>query len=95
MSLELVLTPTGHLWLGQDNSDNGTAPDAWVKKAAAFAASRPEGLFALAARRPEVPPPPSFAFWRDFACRYLTRLCRTPGVEGHPIESVEAPAQAQ
>ncbi len=53
----------------------------------AFKDSQEAGLFALAAVRPEAPLSPSFAFWRNFACHYLTELCRTP--EGADLEPIE------
>ncbi|MBT8342902.1 MAG: DEAD/DEAH box helicase [Desulfatitalea sp.] len=66
-----------------------------ARVAAAFSSSQAEGLFALAATRPDAPPPPSFTFWRDFACRYLTQLCRTPESVGHRLEAIEAPEASQ
>ncbi len=96
MHFELILTPAGRLRLQQGDDENGAAPDAWsMKAAAAFGSSQAEGLFSLAAARPEAPPPPSLAFWRDFACCYLTRLCRTPESVGHRIDPIEAPAEAE
>ncbi len=96
MHFELILTPAGHLRLQQEDGRNGNAPDTWMtRSAAAFASSQAEGLFALAAAQPEVPPPPSFAFWRDFACRFLTRLCRTPESAGSRIDPIEAPGEAE
>jgi SNF2 family DNA or RNA helicase len=96
MPFELILTPASRLRMQPGDDDGGAAPDAWVKRAAAaFASSQAEGLFALAAARPEVPPTPSLAFWRDFACHYLTRLCRTPESAGQRIDPIEAPAEAE
>jgi non-specific serine/threonine protein kinase len=96
MHFELILTPAGRLRLQQGDDDNGATPDAWSMKAvAAFGSSQAVGLFALAATRPEAPPSPSLAFWCDFACRYLTRLCRTPESVGHRIDPIDAPAEAE
>jgi SNF2 family DNA or RNA helicase len=94
MSSELTLTPAGHLrvQLGDEDSRH----DAWMAKAtAAFSSSRAEGLFALAATRPDAPPPASFAFWRDFACRYLTQLCRTPESVGNRIDPIAPPVESE
>ena len=91
---DIVLTPAGHLIL-REAEDSSTA-DAWLKRAAAaFASSQPAGLFSLAATRPGEPPPPSFSFWRDFAGRYLTELCRTPESAGENVEPVEPPSETE
>ena len=94
MSCELTLTPAGRLRLQQ--GDSNATNDAWMAKVAAgFASSQAAGLFALAATRPDAPPPPSFVFWRDFACRYLTQLCRTPESVGNQLDPIEAPLESE
>ncbi len=94
MYSELVLTPSGRLRLQHGRDAGGPSPDAWMKRVtAAFAASPAAGLFALAATRPEAPPPPSFLFWRDFASRYLTQLCRTPESAGKRLDPIAAPGK--
>lgn len=96
MHVELILTPAGSLRFQQSKDDSGVTVDTWMAKvAAAFASSQAEGLFALATARPEVPPPASFGFWRDFGCRYLTRLCSTPASGGHRIDPIEVPVEAE
>ena len=98
---DIALTPAGRLNLkeGEDNGDQ--APDAWLRRvAAAFESAQAAGLLALAATRPDAPPPPSLAFWRDFAARYLTELCRTPdttaaGAADPPaLPEIEPPPEA-
>ena len=77
MRPELALSPTGHVHVLGENPEPDEEPDAWVKKAVgAFSLGQAPGLFTLAARPPEAPPPPSFSFWRDLSCRYLTALCQ-------------------
>ncbi len=94
MSCELILTPAGRLRLQQ--ADSKATADAWMGRVAAgFASSQAAGLFALAATRPEAPPPPSFAFWRDFACRFLTQLCRTPESIGDRLDPIEPPLESE
>jgi SNF2 family DNA or RNA helicase len=96
MHFELILTPGGRLRLQPGDDENRATADAWSLKAAgAFGSSQSEGLFALAASRPEAPPPPSFAFWRDFACCYLTQLCRIPECVGDRLDPIEAPVEAE
>jgi len=93
---ELTITPAGHLRLREGNDDSGVSPDAWMRRvAAAFSSSQAAGLFALAATKPEVPSSPSLSFWRDFACRYLTHLCRTPESAGKRINPIEPPVESE
>ena len=94
-SIELALTPTGHLLI-QDGGENGHGPlDAWTRNAAeAFRSGQAEGLLALAATRPDVPPAAAFSFWRDFACLYLDRLCRTPESAGDRLDPIDPPEPA-
>ena len=94
MSYELIITPAGHLLL-REAEGNGEL-DAWTKRVvAAFSLSQAAGLFALAATKHDMPPSPSFCYWRDYACRYLTELCRTPESSGdgfhhiNPLEPAE------
>ena len=96
MNYDLKLTPYGRLRLLEGSGDTGATPDAWMKRgAAAFSSSPAEGLFALAATRPDAPPPSSFSYWRDFACRYLTQLCRMPESVGKPLPPIEPPFESE
>jgi non-specific serine/threonine protein kinase len=86
----------GRLRLREGDDDSGTPPDTWTKRvAAAFSTSQSAGLFALAATRPGVPPPPSLSYWRDFACRYLTQLCRTPESVDKGLKPIEPPFESE
>jgi hypothetical protein len=89
---ELILTPTGHLRVTEEE-DGGTAPaDLWAKRvAAAFESSQAAGLVSLAATKPDTPPRPSLFFWREFGCRYLSDLCRTAETTASQLEPVEPP----
>jgi hypothetical protein len=92
---EPILTPAGRLRIREMEGADVPA-DAWTKRVlAAFSADSAAGLFALAATRPEAPPPPVFAFWRNFAGRYLTERCRTPDFVQGPIEPVPPPGEAE
>ncbi len=96
MDYDLKLTPSGRLHLVETNNDEETATDAWMRRAVvAFSASPAEGLFALAATRPDTPPPLSLSYWRDFGGRYLTRLCRTPESGGREVPPVEPPWESE
>ena len=99
MSIQLAVTPSGRIVavesvLDETEADGGrtdTAADERLEKKIArrFACGQAEGLFSLATERWDRPPGPSFAYWRDFATRYLTDLCHTP--ESADIEATEVP----
>jgi superfamily II DNA or RNA helicase len=94
--LILILTPGGRLRLIAVDDDAGTCLDSWMKRVVAgFAACPAAGLFALAAARPETPPSPVLAFWREFGARYLTQLCRTPDFIEKHIEAIEPPDESE
>ncbi|MBN2289440.1 MAG: DEAD/DEAH box helicase [Candidatus Glassbacteria bacterium] len=96
MDYDLKLTPTGRLLLLELSGDTGAAPDAWMKRAAtAFSSSQAKGLFTIAATRPDAPPPSSFSYWRDFACLYLTQLCRTPESVGKALPPIEPTSEPE
>lgn len=96
MSYEIGLTPVGHLVVHEREVDESSAAAAWLERTAgAFGESVGAGLFALAATRPDSPPPPSIAYWRDFACRYLTELCHTPEAVGDAPGPMEAPGNGE
>jgi non-specific serine/threonine protein kinase len=96
MSCDLSLTPAGRLRLREIGTDAGAPTDAWTKRvAAAFSSSPAAGLFALGVARPEAPPAPAVSFWRDFACSFLTQLCRTPESTGDRIDPVDPPPESE
>ncbi len=96
MNQTLLLTPAGHLILRERDKDEAVVLDGWTKKVVAgFEAGGPAGLFALAASRPDTPPPVSFTFWREFAGKYLVELCRTPELVGDTLPPVELPTPGE
>jgi non-specific serine/threonine protein kinase len=71
-------------------------PDAWIKRAvASFSSCQAAGLFSLAATRPDTPASPSLSFWRDFAGRYVTELCRTPEFSSSCLDPIDPPAPVE
>ena len=96
MSCYLKLTPSGHLHLMKDGGDTGATNDTWMRRvAAAFSSSPAEGLFALAATKAGSPMPLPFAYWKDFAGRYLTQLCRTPDTGVNDIPPIKPPDKSE
>ena len=96
MAFDLVFTPSGHLTLielaslGEEGLGGG-AEGRIHKAAKAFATGQGAGLFLLATERFDGMLPASFAYWRDFASRYLTVLCHTPGGNGGCCDAVPPP----
>ncbi len=95
MSIQLAVTPLGRIVAVESTSGvketaDGRADAATDERlgrriAKRFANGQAEGLFALATERGDRLPNPSFAYWRDFAARYLTDLCHTPDVEAAEV----------
>jgi non-specific serine/threonine protein kinase len=78
-----LVTPHGHLRLAPDSAAP-PLPAALAKRlGAAFALGSGHGLLHLGAAEVGSILPPSWAWWRDFAARYVTALCATP--EGDTI----------
>jgi SNF2 family DNA or RNA helicase len=90
LGYDLILTPSGRLRLEEDDGDSSTKAGAWLRRVSkAFSSCQACGLFALAATNPDIPLPLTLSFWRDFACRYLTQLCRLPESAGDRLDSVD------
>ena len=94
MSLEIGILPSGHLhcFSSATDGDSGeSVRDAPVDKA--FARHAGEGLFALAAGKDSADMPPSFIYWRNFACKYLSARCLlapTDPIQPDPMEPLTA-----
>ena len=83
---EIQLSPAGNLrWVESESSDRELL-DAGVRDA--FLLDWREGLFLLAARRPEVAAWPSLRYWQTFAEAYVAALCHIPpGVTDTDIQA--------
>jgi len=85
MSFALQLTPKGHLQFGAEAEADapplsGLLPSELTDRlAAAFARGAGHGLLHLGAAEIATALPPLWAFWRDFAARYVTALTVTQG----------------
>ena len=93
-SCQLVVTPAGRVAV-RELGDGVAVPSGAGFEAGrvvkAFSSSQAEGLFCLAAEKLDLGLPPSFAFWQDFARRYLTELCHTPEAVGSQIDAIQPP----
>ena len=81
MGMTLSISPHGRLFV-ETAVDSEHLMDAAVSEpvARAFAQGPARGLLFLGTRQLQSSIPPDFAFAREFACRYLTRLCHTPDI---------------
>ncbi len=87
VALAPLLTPHGHLLLVPD-SDAPSLPAALAQRLTdAFAFGSGHGLLHLGAAEVGSILPPAWAWWRDFAARYVTALCATR--EGDAIATLD------
>jgi non-specific serine/threonine protein kinase len=97
----LCLTPQGRLGLAPADDAVELEPGLARRLGEAFARGAGDGLLRLGAAEVGQVLPPVFAYWRDFAARYVTALCATPDVEERrggvpppPPEEIESLASA-
>ena len=92
-SLVPVLSPHGRLLLAPGEEPIALAPDLERRVLAAFARGSGHGLLELGAAEVATVLPPAFAYWREFAARYVTALCSIPDPGGAPTD-IRIPAPA-
>ena len=79
-SIAPLLSPHGQLLLAPDADSPPLSVDTAQRLTAAFALGSGHGLLHLGASEVGGVLPPTWAWWRDFAARYVTSLCATyPG----------------
>lgn len=92
MPQALALSPHGKIFI-EESDESGPLLDPItaqrVQKALEESPSR--GLLHLATVELETALPATFAFWRDFARGYLTKLCHTQGLEGGQEVAISPP----
>ncbi|MCC6356411.1 MAG: DEAD/DEAH box helicase [Verrucomicrobiae bacterium] len=89
MSLELALSPAGHLWVAEAPEVAPAIEERWAGRIrAAFEASSEEGLLHLGVDAMALPLPDSLSYWRDLAKAYLGRACQEAGDGGGPAPRV-------
>jgi superfamily II DNA or RNA helicase len=96
MASELYLSPQGHLHVREVAKSDGAALDGALGKRthAAFALGPAHGLLHLATTELQSSLPAPFAFAREFARSYLTRLCQSPtNGEAGVIAPIPPPAE--
>jgi non-specific serine/threonine protein kinase len=83
------LTPHGHLFLAPDSQAPALPATLQKRLADAFNRGCGHGLLHLGSAEVGSALPPAWAWWRDFAARYVTALCATP--EGGAIAAPDDP----
>ncbi len=73
--LSLKLTPHGRLALEESGDAHEISPALAGRLQEAFSRSSGFGLPQLGAREVDATVPPVFAYWRQFARRFITSLC--------------------
>jgi superfamily II DNA or RNA helicase len=94
MGLTLSISPHGLLTVAPaaNQADASVIDDSSRRIAQAFVEGQAQGLLHLATRELQSSLSPEFAYARDFASRYLTRLCHTPEISGaSELPTVEVP----
>src|SRR6202789_2784536 len=90
-----VLTPQGHLVLAPTDDARTLPANLQERLETAFELGAGHGLLELGIREVGTALPADFAYWRDFAGRYVTTLCTSAppaGVAGPAAMSImEAP----
>jgi hypothetical protein len=89
-----VLTPKGHLVLAPSPDAQALPEELQRHIEIAFERTAGHGLLELGLREVGTALPPVFAYWRDFAARYVTALCMSSeGSDGESgVASIAAPS---
>src|SRR5580658_8354809 len=75
VTLTPVLTPSGHLVVAPSTDAPALPEDLQRRLQESFGRAPGHGLLDLGLREVGTALPPVFAFWRDFAARYVAALC--------------------
>ncbi|MGH9407626.1 MAG: DEAD/DEAH box helicase [Terriglobia bacterium] len=73
-----VLTPHGHLTLGETQEAPLLDSELSQRLGRAFERGSGHGLLQLGAGEVGTPLPPAFSYWRELGARFVTRLCTLP-----------------
>jgi hypothetical protein len=90
--LTLALTPHGHLRLVHDAEASALPSDLPGRLQQAFSKGEGHGLLHLGAREVATALPTRFAWWRDFAARYITKVCASAEAESVHVAMPDLPA---
>src|SRR4029079_14167524 len=77
-SLAPIVTPLGHLRVDVEDAAPEVARDVASRLTEAFARGAGHGLLQLGAAEVDTPLTPTFAYWREFAERFVAEICLRP-----------------
>jgi len=86
------LTPHGRLHFAESEDAPELAPDLARRLGGAFARGAGFGLLQLGAREVAETLPAAFAYWREFAARFVAALCTRTGADDRPAAAPDPPA---
>ncbi len=89
--LTLRLTPHGRLTLEESSDAPELAPELGKRLQEAFCRGSGFGLLQLGAREVGQTAPAVFAYWRDFAARFVAALCTRSAADDAPLETPDPP----
>jgi hypothetical protein len=95
LRLTPCLTPHGHLLLLPAGDAAELEPVLAKRIQQAFERSASHGLFHLGAVEVSQVMPPVFAFWRDFASRFVTEVCTRPDPDEHLAQLPSPPDELE
>jgi superfamily II DNA or RNA helicase len=78
--IALILSPRGHLVLEQTPDSSRLDPDFAARLEGAFGRGQGHGLLQLGAGEVQTATPAEFAFWREFASRYIVAVRTLPNI---------------
>jgi non-specific serine/threonine protein kinase len=81
MPCELIIAPSGHLYLAEPSAAPEAGADLSPSLVSAFASGPARGLLHLATKALQAHLAPALEYVRSIACAYLTQLCQTQGHE--------------
>jgi hypothetical protein len=90
--LTLKLTPHGRLALEESADAQELAPELARRLQESFSRGSGFGLLQLGAREISQTVPAVFAYWREFAARFVTALCTRTPVDDVPFAAPDPPA---
>ncbi|MEQ9410029.1 MAG: DEAD/DEAH box helicase [Fuerstiella sp.] len=96
MSIQTVITPSGHLIVEPAAEDDFTRsqlnPDTVAELQSAFSESASAGLVRLASGNVKTVLPPDFVYWREFALQFFHQLCSVGEEKLQKLSSTKAKA---
>ena len=96
LSAELVLSPTGSIYLNETAlSEEQLSPSESIKIKESFANGSAVGLLHLGLRDSVAPLPQTFFFWQSFSREFITRVCKLHALDKPSTIEITPPNLAE